>query len=86
MTINKLTCQELVELVTDYIEGALSPAERARFERHLAGCGGCRNYLDQMRQTIRALGKDADEAIAPDVCNTLLDLFRDWKQGQGFAS
>jgi predicted anti-sigma-YlaC factor YlaD len=83
MTTNELTCQELVELVTDYIEGAMSPAERERFEQHLASCSGCRNYLDQMQQTIRALGKNADEGIAPDARNVLLDLFRDWKQGQG---
>jgi anti-sigma factor RsiW len=83
MTTNELTCQELVDLVTDYIEGALSPTERERFEQHLASCSGCRNYLDQMQQTIRALGKNADEGVAPDARNALLDLFRDWKQGQG---
>jgi anti-sigma factor RsiW len=83
MTTNELTCQELVELVTDYVEGALSPAERERFEQHLASCSGCRNYLDQMQQTIWALGEHADECIAPDARNVLLDLFRDWKQGQG---
>jgi anti-sigma factor RsiW len=81
MTTNELTCQELVDLVSDYIEGALSPAERERFEQHLASCSGCRNYLDQMQHMIRALGEHADEGIAPDARSALLDLFRDWKRG-----
>jgi predicted anti-sigma-YlaC factor YlaD len=80
MTTDTLTCQELVELVSDYIEGAMPEAERARFERHLAGCLGCRNYLDQMRRTIYALGKLTEGDIAPAARGELLDLFRDWKQ------
>ena len=60
-----LTCQELVELVTDYLEGSLSAAQRARFEEHLAKCAGCRNYLAQMRQTIKLAGKLTEESIAP---------------------
>ena len=80
MTTNELTCQELVELVTSYIEGVMSAAERARFEQHLADCDGCRTYLDQMRQTIRALGTLTEEEIVPDARHELLDLFRDWKQ------
>jgi anti-sigma factor RsiW len=81
MTTDTLTCQELVELVTDYIEGAMPEAERARFERHLARCTGCRNYLDQMQRTIYALGKLTEGDIAPAARSDLLDLFRDWKQG-----
>jgi anti-sigma factor RsiW len=48
----RLTCQQLVELVTDYLEDALSRRDRARFERHVSGCGACPAYLDQMRQTL----------------------------------
>lgn len=80
MTIDTLTCQELVELVTNYIEGAMSEAERTRFEQHLARCTGCRNYLDQMRRTISTLGWLAEGDIAPAERAELLDLLRGWKQ------
>ncbi len=63
MASNELTCKELVELVTDYLEGVLPPAERRRFEEHLAGCQGCWNYLQQMRATIRLTGQLTEEAI-----------------------
>ena len=53
---DELTCKVLVEVVNDYLEGALSDAERERFEAHLAECEGCRRYLDQMRTTIRVVG------------------------------
>ena len=56
-TAEELSCQELVELVTDYLEGAMSPEERERFEEHLDACGNCRRYLAQMRQTIRLVGR-----------------------------
>jgi predicted anti-sigma-YlaC factor YlaD len=56
-----LTCQELVELVTEYLERALVLAQQARFEGHLAQCRSCRTYLEQMRQTIRLLALLADE-------------------------
>ena len=75
-----LTCQELVELVTDYLEGALSAQERARFEEHLAMCTGCRNYLAQMRQTIGSLGRLSEEAIPPQARDDLLGVFRNWKK------
>ena len=52
-----LVCQQVVELVTDYLEGALSPAEHRRFEAHLAGCPHCTEYLAQMRETIRLAGR-----------------------------
>ncbi|MDQ4076064.1 MAG: zf-HC2 domain-containing protein [Chloroflexota bacterium] len=82
MMVEELTCQELVELVTDYFEDALPPTERARFEMHLAECPGCRIYLDQMQQTIRLLGELSEETVAPEAKRTLLALFRDWKRGQ----
>jgi anti-sigma factor RsiW len=76
---DELTCQELVELVTDYLEGALAPDERARFEAHLDGCGGCRSHLAQMRHTLAALRGTAGLEARPDVA-VLLDAFRDWKR------
>jgi predicted anti-sigma-YlaC factor YlaD len=79
-TANELTCKELVELVTEYLEGTLSPAERARFEEHLVGCSGCRNYLDQMRRTIRILGQLTEDSIAAEARDELLLLFRNWKR------
>jgi anti-sigma factor RsiW len=74
-----LTCKELVELVTDYLEGALSADMRNRFEEHLAGCPFCKIYLDQMRQTIRTVGHLPDEAISPEALDTLLAHFRRWR-------
>jgi anti-sigma factor RsiW len=74
-----LTCKELVELVTDYLEGALSPSDRARFDEHLTDCPYCQIYLEQMRQTIRALGHLPEEAIPPKVLEELLAHFRGWR-------
>ena len=75
----QLTCKELVELVTDYLEGALPPSDRSRFDEHLTTCPYCRIYLDQMRQTIRALGHLPEEAIAPEALESLLARFRGWR-------
>jgi predicted anti-sigma-YlaC factor YlaD len=74
-----LTCQELVELVTDYLEGALSLTDRRRVDEHLAGCPYCTIYLDQMRQTIRTLGHLPEESISPEILQTLLARFRGWR-------
>ena len=73
-----IPCQEMVELVTDYLEGALSWRERRRFERHIAVCDGCRAYLAQMRQTLRVLGRLDEETISPEARDALLHAFRDW--------
>lgn len=78
--VDEMTCQELVELVTDYFEGALSAEDRARFEMHLSGCRHCRLYLEQMRQTMRAVGSLAADAVAPEVTDALRRQFRDWKR------
>lgn len=75
----EMTCQELVGLVTEYLEGTLAPAERERFEAHLQTCDGCTTYLEQMRQLIAALGRLTEETIPEDAKRTLLDAFRDWK-------
>jgi predicted anti-sigma-YlaC factor YlaD len=77
--VHDLTCKELVELVTDYLEGALSPADRQRFDEHPADCPYCWIYLDQMRQTIRALGRLPEEALPPEAIETLLDRLGRWR-------
>jgi anti-sigma factor RsiW len=75
-----LSCQELVELVTDYVEGMLSPADQARFESHLGVCADCRHYLDQMRQTVLLVGTLAERDIPNDAKERLLYTFRSWTQ------
>jgi anti-sigma factor RsiW len=77
-----LACQELVEIVTDYLEGALSPADRVRFEAHIAACVDCTAYLEQMRQTVTVMGRLREEDIPVPAMATLLQAFRAWKQGQ----
>lgn len=77
-----LTCQELVELVTDYLEGALPTAEKTRFEDHIQQCEGCRGYLSQMRATIQVTGHLSEDNIKPTDRDEMLNVFRHWKQGQ----
>ena len=72
----EMPCKELVEVVTDYLENRLSPADRIRFEAHLAQCEACRMYLDQFRQTIRALGRLPEESLSPEARTALLAAFR----------
>jgi anti-sigma factor RsiW len=83
--LDDLTCQELVELVTEYLEGTLPATERARFDAHLTDCDYCVEYLDQIRQTIRALGHLGEGDIASAARDRLLVAFRDWKRLGGFA-
>ncbi|HEV3478306.1 MAG TPA: zf-HC2 domain-containing protein [Gaiellaceae bacterium] len=78
-TAEAMSCQELVELVTAYLEGALSPEEQARFEAHLAECGTCRVYLEQMRETIRLLGRVTPDDLTPEAERDLLAAFRSWR-------
>ena len=75
----ELTCQELVELVTDYLEDALPADTRRRFDEHLAGCPFCQVYLEQMRQTIREAGRLPDPSITPAAFEVLLEHFRKWR-------
>jgi anti-sigma factor RsiW len=75
-----LTCQHLVELVTEYLEGALSPDDTERFETHIAGCVNCRTYVEQMRYTITTLGHLTENDIPQPVQTELLNVFRDWKR------
>ena len=78
-TSGDLTCQELVELVTDYLEGSLPATESARFEAHLAECDGCTTYVEQLRTTIRLVGRLTEEALSNEARETLLTAFRRWK-------
>ncbi len=79
MADEPLSCQQLVELVTDYFENALGPADRARFEAHVAECPGCDTYLRQMRVTLELVGSTAGMETAPEV-SALLDAFSDWRR------
>jgi anti-sigma factor RsiW len=74
-----VTCIELVELVTDYLDGSMPADQRARFDEHIAECDGCTAYLEQFRITIRLTGMLTEERIAPDAREALLDAFRDWR-------
>ena len=74
-----LSCRELVELVTDYLEGALSRRDRKRFDSHIGGCDGCRAYLAQMRATIQATRRLTEEQLPAPARDKLLEVFREWK-------
>ena len=71
-----LTCKELVELVTEYLEGVLSSEDKERFEVHSATCNGCTTYLQQMRKTIQAVGNLEENSFSPQAKENLLSLFR----------
>jgi anti-sigma factor RsiW len=75
-----VTCIELVELVTEYLEGSMPAEQRSRFEEHVSGCDGCTMYLEQFRVTIRLTGMLSEEQVAPDARETLLGVFRDWRE------
>jgi anti-sigma factor RsiW len=80
MNSTELTCRELVELVTEYVEGALAPADSERFEAHLSGCEGCTNYLRQMRKTVEVLGELREQDLEPDARDALLVAFRRFRR------
>jgi anti-sigma factor RsiW len=77
--VEQLSCQELVELVTDYLEGALPADERALFDGHIGRCDGCLQYLEQMRQTIAIAGRLSREDVSPEAEHELLEAFRGWR-------
>ena len=79
--VEHVTCRELVEVLTDYLEHALDPAERAEIERHLVICRGCANYVEQMRSTLDLLGRIA-EAPPEAQPERLLAMFREWQAGR----
>jgi len=82
-TYEEISCQELVELVTDYLEGGMPAELRVRFERHIESCEGCRTHLEQMRATIRLTGELAPESLTPEAETTLLAAFRGWHRSSG---
>jgi predicted anti-sigma-YlaC factor YlaD len=76
--VQEPTCQELAEFLTDYLEGVLTPAEHASFDRHLAGCSNCTLYVEQMRVTISVSGRIAEDEIPLGLRDELLLVFRAW--------
>jgi predicted anti-sigma-YlaC factor YlaD len=78
MSERGLTCHEVVEIISDYLENALSPVDRRRVEQHLEVCPGCTAYLEQMRETIRLTGMLTEEQIPEEQKRELLAAFRTW--------
>jgi anti-sigma factor RsiW len=78
MSTDPLNCQELVEIVTDYLEGGLTDADRRRFEEHVGECDGCASYVDQIRTTIEIAGRITVDDLAPETREGLLAAFRGW--------
>ncbi len=76
----ELVCQEMVELITDYLEGVLPRAQRRRFEAHLEGCENCSEYLRQMRVTIRLTGSLRAEDLTPEMAEEFTALYRRWRE------
>jgi anti-sigma factor RsiW len=76
-----LVCRQAVELVTAYLDGALAPADRARLERHLAGCPHCTAYVEQIRTTVTVLGRVPADAISDTARTDLVRLYRQWQTG-----
>ncbi len=77
-----MTCQQMVELVTHYLEDRLPAGERARFEQHLAVCDGCQAYVEQMRALVDELGRLPEVAVPAALETDLLEAFRDWRGGR----
>ncbi len=78
--VEGLSCQELVELVTDYLEGVLDERDTRAFEHHLGGCDGCTEYVEQLRVTIRIVGTIVPADLSPQAESALLQAFRDWRR------
>jgi len=76
-----LSCRELTEVLTDYLEGVMSPEDRARFDAHLEICPGCVIYVEQMRTTISTLRELDPAHVEATVSDDLLEAFRAWKRG-----
>jgi anti-sigma factor RsiW len=74
-----LVCQQVVEMVTAYLEGALTRSDRRRLDRHLAGCPHCTEYLAQIRETIRLAGRVTPEELTPQMRADLTEVYRRWR-------
>ena len=77
----EIACVEVVEVVTDYLEGALPARKRRLLEQHLTGCDGCDAYIEQMRRTIETAGRLREEDIPPELEERLLVAFESWRNG-----
>jgi anti-sigma factor RsiW len=75
-----ISCQEVVELVTGYLDRTLEPDDASLFEQHINFCDGCAWYLDQMRTTISSVGRITEEEVPPETRDKLLTAFREWKR------
>ena len=82
MASDFLTCQELVELITDYLDGAMPSEQRVAFEKHLAICPPCRGYLAEIRQTVAVAGKLTEDTIPVEARDGMLEAFRSWKRDE----
>ena len=74
-----MTCREVVELMTEYLDGALSATDRAKFDQHMQGCDGCRAYLAQLRTARMLMGRVASEPVPELLKAELMSAFRNWK-------
>jgi predicted anti-sigma-YlaC factor YlaD len=79
--VEELSCREVVEILGDYLEGAMTSEDRVRLEQHLADCDGCAAYLEQLRVTIRLSGRLSEEAVSSEAMAPLLEAFRAWRRG-----
>ena len=75
----EIPCQQVVELISDYLEDALPLRERRRLEHHLAGCPHCSAYLAQMRETLRLTGRLVPEDLSPEMQSEFSEVFRRWR-------
>jgi anti-sigma factor RsiW len=76
------SCQEMTEVITDYLDDALPPEEQERYERHLTYCAGCNRYTEQMRETVRQTGMvPREQSLAPALRDEIIAKFRTWTQG-----
>jgi anti-sigma factor RsiW len=76
--VDEMACRELVEVITDYLDGDLAPPDRRRFEAHLEECPYCVTYLAQIRETAAALGGLSAESLSPETRSELVEAFRGW--------
>ncbi len=79
MSTTDFSCRELVELLTDYLDGSLEPSERARLDTHLRGCDGCTNALEQFRTTIEVTGRLTEDQVAAPEREAIREAFRRWR-------
>lgn len=75
-----LTCRELVEVITDYLDGAMSDVNRTRFERHLGECEGCTTVVDQFRSTIETTGRLTEDHVSEKQREAMREVFRQWRE------